>query len=215
MHYHTRSYWPNNPERHAPLALLHETPRSSSGAADVGEERRPPRVPHRAPPQPHPPPLNLTRSTSGAAAADELDAPDAGASPRSASATPAAGELAANPRIPTPPVTSPRGTQVPRRDPLPRRRCAPARARPLPVTPPRFCSVAPAAAQDRGCSHRPDLLAAASCSPQQLHTVRYCVEYLYSPVTMRLELYLAVYGRVRVILCNASLLINMRWGLLL
>jgi hypothetical protein len=42
--------------------------------------------------------------------------------------------------------------------------------------------------------------------------VRYCVEYLCSPVTMRLELYLAVYGRVHVILCNPSLLINMRGG---
>jgi hypothetical protein len=46
-------------------------------------------------------------------------------------------------------------------------------------------------------------------------SVRYCVEYLYNPVTMRLELYLAVQGRVCVILCNPSLLINMRGGLLL
>jgi hypothetical protein len=44
--------------------------------------------------------------------------------------------------------------------------------------------------------------------------VRYCVEYLYSSVTMGHELYLAVWGRVRVILCNPSLLMNMRGELL-
>jgi hypothetical protein len=49
----------------------------------------------------------------------------------------------------------------------------------------------------------------------KVELVRYCVEYLYSLVTMRLELYLTVYGRVCVILYNPGLLINMREGLLL
>jgi hypothetical protein len=45
--------------------------------------------------------------------------------------------------------------------------------------------------------------------------VRYCVEYLYSLITMGLKLYLAVYGRICVILYNRDLLINMRGGMLL
>jgi hypothetical protein len=45
--------------------------------------------------------------------------------------------------------------------------------------------------------------------------VEYASDICMSPVTIRFELYLAVYGRVCVKLCNPDLLINMRGGLLL